>query len=187
MKFRGHSPRTICYGRPRSSVDRGREGVEARPYGGLRGLTDYVIAPHQRRPQPLSHGAKRRDSSPFRGAEGWAEVCGVYASAYHDADTYVSLTPVRGGVLDAPWLRNCRGEVGASARPDQPHPRHPRCARFRPPPNICNPAGTARAPFCTGAPTLSVHPRRAGVEDKPLRWVGCVQPPSSVIPVFFPS
>ena len=29
-------------------------------------------------------------------------VCGVYASVYHDADAYVPLTPVRGGVLDAP-------------------------------------------------------------------------------------
>ena len=56
----------------------------------------------------LSHGAERRDSSPFRGAEGWVEVWGVYALVYHDADTVVFLSPVRGGVLDAPWLRDCR-------------------------------------------------------------------------------
>ena len=59
--------------------------------------------------QPLSHGATRRDSSPFRGAEGWEEVYSVYASAYHDADTYVSHPPVRGGVLDAPPSDYCRG------------------------------------------------------------------------------
>ena len=37
----------------------------------------------------------------------------------------------------------------------------------RPPPHVCNPAGTARAPFYTGEPTFSVHPRRAGVEARP--------------------
>ena len=62
----------------------------------------YYAAPTSH--QPLSHGAKRRDSSPFRGAEGWAEACGVYATVYHDADACVSLMPVRGGVLDAPRL-----------------------------------------------------------------------------------
>ena len=118
-------------------------------------------------PQPLSHGAERRDSSPFRGAEGWAEVCGVCASVYHDADTRVSLTPVRGGVPDAPRSRNCRAALGAPARLDHSHPRHPRRARLRPPPNVCNFAGTARAPFHTGAPTFSVHRRRAGVEARP--------------------
>ena len=67
----------------------------------------YCAAP--RLHQPLSHAASRRDSSPFRGAKGWAEACGVCASIYHDADTYVSLPPVRGGVLDAPRPRDCRG------------------------------------------------------------------------------
>ena len=81
--------------------------------GGLRGLTDDVISPHPRWYQPLSHGATRRDSSPFRGAEGWAEVCGVYASIYHDADTCVSHSPVRGGVLGAPRLDYCRGGLVA--------------------------------------------------------------------------
>ena len=97
--------------------------------------------------QPLSHGAKRRDSSPFRGAKGWAEICGVYASVYHDADTYVSHPPVRGGVPDAPRSRDRRGGVVAPVRRDRWHPRHLRCARLRPPPNASYPAGTARAPF----------------------------------------
>ena len=66
--------------------------------------------------QPLSHGAKRRDSSPSRGAEGWEEVCGVCASVYRDADTVVSLLPVRGGVLDAPRMRECRAALAASVR-----------------------------------------------------------------------
>ena len=65
-----HSPRTISNGRPKLSVNPGREGVEALPYGEMRGLTDNVVSPHPRWHQPLSHGAKRRDSSPFRGAEG---------------------------------------------------------------------------------------------------------------------
>ena len=111
----------------------------------------YCIAPTLH--QPLSHAASRRDSSPFRGAKGWAEICGVYASVSHDADTYVSHPPVRGGVPDAPRLRDCRGAVVADGRRDRLHPRHPRCARLRPPPHASNPAGTARAPFHTGAPT----------------------------------
>ena len=140
--------------------------------------------------QPLSHGAKRRDSSPFRGAEGWVEICGVYASVYHDADTHVQHSPVRGGVLDAPRSRDRRGGVVAPVRRDRWHPRHLRCVRLRPPPNASNPAGTARAPFHTGvrggpstdagrawkpAPTIdwesfSAQPapsvlRRRGVED----------------------
>ena len=71
MQSRGHSPRTILYGRPTLSVHPRRAGVEARPYGGwLRRLTGNVISPHPRYTQPLSHAASRRDSSPFRGAEG---------------------------------------------------------------------------------------------------------------------
>ena len=105
----------------------------------------YCIAPTLH--QPLSHGAERRDSSPFRGAEGWAEVCGVYALVYHDADTYVPLMPVRGGVLDAPRLRDCRAALDAPVRHGQLCPRHPRCIRLCPHPHVSNPAGTARAPF----------------------------------------
>ena len=82
--------------------------------------------------QPLSHGAKRRDSSPFRGAEGWADILALYAPVYPDADAYVSLPPVRGGVLDAPRSRDRRAALDAAARPDQPHSRHPRCANLAP-------------------------------------------------------
>ena len=72
---RGHSPRTILYGRTH---------VVLHPTPGGRGSPPlrWVIAWVDRRRcfaapalhQPLSHGASRRDSSPFRGAEGWAEA-----------------------------------------------------------------------------------------------------------------
>ena len=64
-------PRGWGAGEPTLSVDQRRAGVEARPYGGLGRFTGNVVATYQRRPQPLSHGPSRRDSSPFRGAEGW--------------------------------------------------------------------------------------------------------------------
>ena len=130
MRFRGRSPRTISYG---------RTDVVLHPRPGRRGspplrcevaLVDgqrYCAAPTLH--QPLSHGASRRDSSPFRGAEGWVGAWGVCALVYHDADTFVSLTPVRGGVLDAPWLRDCRGGVGEDGRRGRLHPRLIRCAR----------------------------------------------------------
>ena len=79
--------------------------------------------------QPLSHAASRRDSSPFRGAEGWAEVCGVCASVCRDADAYVPLIPVRGGVLDAPRSCDRRGGLDASVRRALLHPRYPRRSR----------------------------------------------------------
>ena len=110
-----------------------RRGLSSTP--ARRRLSDYVVSPHRRWHQPLSHGATRRDSSPFRGAKAWAVVCGDGATVYHDADTFVSLTPVRGGVLDAPRSRDCRGGVVADVRPDQLSPRFPRRARLRPPPN----------------------------------------------------
>ena len=142
---RGHRPRTIGTGAPPLSFYQRRAGVEARPYGVWVARVDwqrYYAAPTLH--QPLSHGALRRDSSPFRGAEGWVEVCGVCASVYHDADTVVFLPPVRGGVLDAPRLRDCRGALDAPVRRDLLHPRHLRCARLCLP-HI--PAGTARAPL----------------------------------------
>ena len=66
--------------------------------------------------QPLSHGASRRDSSPFRGAEGVGGGLHPCASVYRDADSVVFLPPVRGGVLDAPWSRDCRGGLAADVQ-----------------------------------------------------------------------
>ena len=95
------------------------------------------------------------------------------ASAASNAAAFVSHLPVGGGVLDAPRSRDCRGRLDATVGPARQHPRRPRCARLHPPPNVSNPAGAARAPFFTGAPTLSVHPRRAGVEARPYGgWGG---------------
>ena len=133
---------------------------------GLRGFTSPTLH------QPLSHGAMRRDSSPFRGAEGWDEACGVCASVYRDANTYVSLTPVRGGVLDAPWLRYCRGRLGADVGRGRLRRRLIRRAQWHPPPNVSYPAGTARAPFGRRAgPTSSVIRRKGRRGRRPLRWV----------------
>ena len=122
--------------------------------------------------QPLSHGAERRDSSPFRGAEVWAEVCGDGASVYRDADAYVSLTPVRGGVPDAPRSCDRRGGLDASVWRDQSHPRYPRHTRLRSPLHVSYLAGAARAPFGAGVgPTSSVIRRKGRRGRRPLRWV----------------
>ena len=39
-------------------------------------------------------------------------------------------------------------------------------------PNVCNPAGTASAPFFTGAPALFIYPTPGGRGSPPLRCVG---------------
>ena len=130
----------------------------------------YYAAPTL--PQPLSHGAARRDSSPFRGAEKWAKVYGDGSSIYHDADTVVLFLPVRGGVLDAPRLRECRGGMVATVRRDQPHPRLIRCTRLCPHPHVFDPAGTARAPFRAARRTHAVLQPTAGRRGRrPLRAV----------------
>ena len=105
-----------------------RRGGLPRPPG--LGLRITLVRPHRHRHQPLSHGASRRDSSPFRGAEGFAEVCGVYTFVYHDADTVVFLLPVRGGVPDAPRSRDCRGELDAVVRRGRFCRCHPRCGNL---------------------------------------------------------
>ena len=147
--------------------------MEARPYGEWVALVDgrrYCIAPTLH--QPLSHGAKRRDSSPFRGAKGWEAVCGVCASVYHDADTVVFLPPVRGGVLDAPWSRDCRAALDASIRPDRLHPRLIRCASLASNAQRFQSRGRSPRTISYGRPRLSVIPGRAGVEARPYEaWV----------------
>ena len=93
------------------------------------------------------------------------EVWGVYALVYHDADTVVFLSPVRGGVLDAPWLRDCRGGVGADGRRSRLRRRLMRRVRLCLLPNVCDFAGTARAPLVRRSElNLSVI-RRRGVGD----------------------
>ena len=86
------------------------------------------------------------------------------------------LSSVGRTVLGAPRSSDRRGALAADVERDRQHPRHPRCARLRPPPSVCNPAGTARAPFRAGAPTFSVHPRREGVEALPYGGWGRYPP-----------
>ena len=160
---------TDCRIAPTSPHPVGRASTPAR-----RGLTGNVISPHRRLHQPLSHAASRRDSSPFRGAEGWAEVRGVYASVYHDAATYVSHPPVRGGVPDAPCSRDCRAGLVASVRPDRQHPRLPRRDRFRPPPHASKSRGHSPRTISNGRTDVVLHPKPGGRGSPPLRWVAPV-------------
>ena len=125
----------------------------------------YCVAPALH--QPLSHGPTGRASSPFRGADGWAYILALCASVSHDADTVVFLPPVRGGVLDAPRLRDRRAALDASVRHDRQHPRHLRCVRLCPQPHLSNFAGTARAPFLAGVRSCPSSQPREGVEALP--------------------
>ena len=78
----------------------------------------------------------------------------AYIASY--AATFVSQSPVGCTVLGAPRLSDCRGNVGADGRRDRLHPCFLRCARLRLPSNVCNIAGTARAPFGRRGVTASV-------------------------------
>ncbi len=70
-------------------------------------------------------------------------------------------------VLGAPRSDYCRAALDAAVWLDRQHPRHPRRTCLHSPPHESNPAGAARAPFFTGAPTSSFHQRREGVEALP--------------------
>ena len=100
------------------------------------------------------------------------EACSVCASVCRDADTMVSLLPVRGGVLDAPRSCDRRGGVGADGRRDRWHPRYPRHTRLRSPLHVSYPAGTARTPLARRAGSTSSDIRRKGRRGRrPLRVV----------------
>ena len=103
------------------------------------------------RAQPAHHFVRR---------EGTAHIT-LYAEAF---DT---LQPVRGGVLDAPPLRDCRGVLDASVRPDLFCPRHLRCVRLASTTQRIQSRGHSPRTIFTGAPTFSVNPRREGVEALP--------------------
>ena len=90
--------------------------------------------------------------------------------------------PVRGGVPDAPRLRDRRAALDASVRHDRQHPRHLRCVRLCPQPHLSNFAGTARAPFLAGEPASSVDRGRAGVGDAAPYGV-CVWVGVSIMPL----
>ena len=65
---------------------------------------------------------------------------------FHAASS-VMLLYVGCTVLGAPRPRDRWVALDAVVRPDRFYPRFPRRVRLRPPPNVCNPAGTARAPL----------------------------------------
>ena len=69
IQSRGHRPRTIFYGRTDVIHHPTPGGHGSPPLRWVGRLMGNVVATHQRRHQPLSHGPSGRDSSPFRGAE----------------------------------------------------------------------------------------------------------------------
>ncbi len=106
--------------------------------------------------RPSSDGRGVEDAAPyggcvwvrFSGAVRWARSLDVVpAPVASYAARPVSLSAVRGGVLDAPRLRDRRGAVDADVERDRLYPRFQRCARLHPPPHVSYPAGTARAPL----------------------------------------
>ena len=84
----------------------------------------------------------------------------------------VTLPPVGCTVLGAPWLRDCRVSLAADVRLDRLHPRHPRRARLASTAQRIQSRGHSPRTILYGRSRLSVIPSRAGVEDKPLRWIG---------------
>ena len=94
------------------------------------------------------------------------------ASVTFHAETFVSLSPVGCTVLGAPWLRDCRGNVGADGRRARQHPRYLRCAHLASITQRIQSRGHSPRTIFTGAPTLFVHPRREGVEALPYGVVG---------------
>ena len=114
-------------------------------------------------PPPLTHVAPTPQSRryaprqlPFQGSRGMGGGGYLFASASHDADTYVYLLPVRGGVLDAPRLRDCRGEMGADGRRGRLHSRYPRCAHLASTAQRMQYRGHRPRTFFAGAPTSPV-------------------------------
>ena len=84
----------------------------------------------------------------------------------------VTLPPVGGGVLDAPWSLDCRAALDASIRPDRLHPRLIRCASLASNAQRFQSRGRSPRTISYGRPRLSVIPGRAGVEARPYEaWV----------------
>ena len=170
IQSRGHSPRTISYGRPTLSVDPRREGVEALLYGVV--VADGQPAqPHPRHPRcaRLASTAPRiqsRGHSPRTIFEARGNRL-RYVVCYN-----VRFAPtVGGGVPDAPRSRDCRAASNASVRPDQPHPRHPRRIRLRPPPHASKSRGHSPRTISFGRTQVVRPPTPGGRGNPPLRWV----------------
>ena len=179
-------------GDPTLSVHQRRAGVEDKPLRWKAAWVDrrrYYAPPTLH--QPLSHAASRRDSSPFRGAEGVGGGLRRLRACLPRCG-YCGFPPARKGRRPRrPAVAGLPGWVVADVERDRFCPRHPRRARLRPPPSVCNPAGAARAPFGTGAevgwrvePTSSVDRRKGRRGRRPYGgcvWVGfSIKPPLPV-------
>ena len=128
-------------------------------------VTDFDHVTHGApalRPQPSVCNFAGAARALFGRRDGTASVA-ILAAAY------VSHPPVRGGVLDAPRLRDRRAALDAAARRGRLRTRLPRRARLCPPPNAYNSAGTACAPF------------RAGVRSCPLTHAGRAWKPAPTV------
>ena len=99
------------------------------------------------------------------------------------AAAFVSLSPVGGGVLDAPWSYDRRGRLAADVGRDRLHPRHPRCARLASTTQRMQSRGRSPRSISHGRTGVVLHPTPGGRGSPPLRyeWEGFgVQTASSV-------
>ena len=120
--------------------------------------TYNVGTPHPRYTQPLSHGATRRDSSPFRGAEGVGGACYPCATVYHDADTCVSHPPY-GAASPTPLPLDDGRRGFVAERYVSPRRAHrPRCAVRQ----MTGDAGYTRPPHLRARPCVACLPRLTG-------------------------
>ena len=88
------------------------------------------------------------------------------------AATFVSLLPVRGGVLDAPRSDYCRAALDAPVRRGLLYPRFPRCARFASTTQRIQSRGRSPRSFdtagrCAAAPASSAHPGHPRANQTP--------------------
>ena len=86
---------------------------------------------------------------------------------------------VRGGVLDAPRSRDCRGGLVASVRPDRQHPRLPRCADIASAAPRIQSRGHSPRTFSNGRTEVIRRPRPGGRGSPPLRGVRSSPTPPS--------
>ena len=144
----------------RPSSHAGRAWKPAPTVGGGVGRQTTLFRRTRLAPTPQSRRKAPRQL-PFQGSRGVGGGGYLYASVYHDAETYVTHSPVRGGVPDAPRLRDRRAALDASVRLDRQHPRHQRRARLASASPRIQSRGHSPRTFVTGAPTFSVNQRRA--------------------------
>ena len=87
------------------------------------------------------------------------------------AATFVSLLPVRGGVLDAPRSDYCRAALDAPVRRGLLYPRFPRCARFASTTQRMQSRGHSPRTISHGRTHFFRSPTPGGRGSPPLRWV----------------